>query len=144
MALPEFLREQASPVTLLPEQAQLSAYFNIDNGGGKLLGIYAQGNQAAVPLFEKWVEPLRDLGVTTVSMRESGSSDRDSFDPIGIPRSNSSRIRATTKRAAYATNQDVYERLSAPDLKQAAAVEAIFVFNAAMRIEMFPRKALPR
>jgi carboxypeptidase Q len=143
LALPEFLREHTGPVTLLPEQAQLSAYFNIDNGGGKLLGIYAQGNQAAVPLFEKWVEPLRDLGVTTVSMRESGSSDQDSFDPIGIPAFQFIQDPRDYETRSLHTNQDVYERLSAPDLKQAAAVEAIFVFNAAMRIEMFPRKALP-
>jgi len=143
MALPEFLREQTGPVTLQPEHAQISAYFNIDNGGGKLLGIYAQGNQAAVPVFEKWIEPLRDLGVTTVSMRESGSSDQDSFDPIGIPAFQFIQDPRDYEMRSLHTNQDVYERLSAPDLKQAAAVEAIFVYNAAMRTEMFPRKALP-
>jgi carboxypeptidase Q len=143
MALPEFLRERTGPVTLQPEQTQISTYFNIDNGGGKLLGIYAQGNQAAVPVFEKWMEPLRDLGVTTVSMRESGSSDQDSFDPIGIPAFQFIQDPRDYDTRSLHTNQDVYERLSAPDLKQAAAVEAIFVYNAAMRNQMLPRKALP-
>jgi hypothetical protein len=143
MAVPEFMRERIGPVVLQPEQAKLSAYFNVDNGGGKLLGIYGQDNPAIGPIFEKWIEPLRDLGVTTVSMRESASSDQDSFDPIGIPAFQFIQDPRDYDTRSLHTNQDVYERLSASDLKQAAIVEAIFVYNAAMRDQMLPRKPLP-
>jgi carboxypeptidase Q len=79
LALPEFIRQPIGPVTLKPEQALLSGYFNIDNGGGKLQGIYAENNAAMVPIFEQWIAPLKDLGVTTVSMRYTGSTDHVSF-----------------------------------------------------------------
>jgi carboxypeptidase Q len=143
LAVPEFLREQVGPVVLQPEHSKLSAYFNVDNGGGKLLGIYAQDNVAVAPIFTSWMEPLRDLGVTTLSMRESASSDQDSFDQIGLPAFQFIQDPRDYETRSLHSNQDVYERLSEPDLKQAAIVEAIFVYNAAMRDQMLPRKALP-
>jgi carboxypeptidase Q len=143
LAVPEFLREQVGPVTVKPEHALISGYFNLDNGGGKLLGIYAENNAAMVPIFKQWIEPLRDLGVTTVSMRETGSTDHESFDKVGIPGFQFIQDPRDYETRSLHSNQDVYERLSATDLKQAAVVEAIFVYNTAMRDQMLPRKPLP-
>jgi carboxypeptidase Q len=143
LGVPEFLREQVGPVTLKPEHSLISGYFNLDNGGGKLLGIYAENNAAIVPVFKQWIEPLKDLGVTTISMRQSGSTDHESFDQVGIPGFQFIQDPRDYETRSLHSNQDVYERLSANDLKQAAVVEAIFAYNTAMRDEMLPRKPLP-
>jgi carboxypeptidase Q len=143
VAVPLFLRERVGPVSVKPEQALVSAYFNLDNGGGRLRGIYAERNAAIVPIFEQWIAPLMDLGVTTVSMRPSGSTDHEPFTEVGIPGFQFIQDpRDYSTRTAH-TNQDTYERLSSDDLKQAATVEAIFLYNAAMRDQMLPRKPLP-
>jgi hypothetical protein len=141
--VPEFLREVVGPVTPKPDYARISAYFNMDNGGGRLLGIYAEDNSAAAAVFEQWIAPLRDLGVTTVTLRPSGSSDQDSFDRVGIPAFQFIQDPRDYETRSLHSNQDVYERLSPDDLKQAAVVEAIFLYNAAMRDELIPRKAMP-
>jgi carboxypeptidase Q len=144
MALPEFVREWVGPLQLKPEHAQISGYFNIDNGGGKLLGIYAENNAAIVPIFQQWIQPLKDLGVTTISMRKSGSTDHESFDQVGVPGFQFIQDPRDYEPRSLHSNQDVYERLSPNDLKQAAVVEAVFLYNAAMRDQMLPRKPLPQ
>jgi carboxypeptidase Q len=144
LAVPEFLREEVGPLTVKPEHALVSGYFNIDNGGGKLLGIYAENNAAIVPIFEQWIAPLKDLGVTTISMRNTGSTDHESFDHVGIPGFQFIQDPRDYETRSLHSNQDVYERLSPSDLKQAAVVEAIFVYDAAMREQMLPRKPLPK
>src|SRR5258708_31392251 len=78
--VPEFLRQQTGPVTIKPEQANLDGYFNIDNGGGKLLGIFTEGNSAVANIFQQWVAPINDLGFTTVTMRNTAATDNVSFD----------------------------------------------------------------
>jgi carboxypeptidase Q len=143
MAVPVFLRERTGPLTTKPEYSLISAYFNIDNGGGKLLGIYAADNSALAPIFEQWIAPLKDLGVTTVTLRPSGSSDQDTFDDVGIPAFQFIQDPRDYETRSVHTNQDTYERLSPDDLKQAAVVEAIFVYDAAMREQMLPRKPIP-
>ena len=85
MELPEFLRKPAGPLTLKPEQKLISAYFNVDNGTGKIRGIYTQGNAAVDHIFEQWMAPLKDLGVTTISNRNTGGTDHLSFDAVGHP-----------------------------------------------------------
>ena len=142
--VPEFLRQEVGPLTVKPEQALISGYFNIDNGGGKLLGIFAENNAAVVPIFSQWMEPLKDLGVTTVSMRNTGSTDHESFNRVGIPGFQFIQDPRDYETLSLHSNQDVYERLSPEDLKQAAVVEAIFVYNTAMRDPMLPRAPLPR
>jgi hypothetical protein len=144
LAVPEFVREEVGPLTVKPEQALVSGYFNIDNGGGKLLGIYAENNAAMVPIFTQWMEPLKDLGAGTVSMRNSGSTDHESFNHVGIPGFQFIQDPRDYETLSLHSNQDVYERLSPSDLKQAAVVEAIFVYNTAMRDAMLPRAPLPR
>ncbi len=143
LALPVFVRERVGPLKVKPEQALISGYFNLDNGGGKLLGIYAENNAAMVPIFDQWMAPLKDLGVTTVSMRNSGSTDHESFNEVGIPGFQFIQDPRDYETRSLHSNQDVYERLSPSDLKQAAVVEAIFVYNTAMRDEMLPRTPLP-
>jgi carboxypeptidase Q len=143
LAVPSSMRERVGPLTVKPEHALLSGYFNIDNGGGKLLGIYAENNAAMVPIFEQWMAPLKDLGVTTISMRNTGSTDHESFNEVGIPGFQFIQDPRDYDTRSLHSNQDVYERLSPSDLKQAAVVEAIFVYNTAMRDQMLPRKPLP-
>ena len=122
----------------------ISGYFNIDNGGGKLLGIYTENNGAIAPIFEQWIRPLKDIGVTTVSLRKTGGTDHESFDQVGIPGFQFIQDPRDYETRSVHTNQDVYERLSPADMKQAAVVEAIFVYDAAMREQMLPRKPLPQ
>jgi carboxypeptidase Q len=144
MEVPDFLRQQVGPLVTKPEHALISGYFNIDNGGGKLLGIYAENNAAVASIFRQWIVPLKDLGVTTVSLRKTGGTDHESFDQVGIPGFQFIQDPRDYETRSVHTNQDVYERLSASDLKQAAVVEAIFVYDAAMRAQMLPRKPLPQ
>ena len=143
LAVPTFLRTITGPITPKPDHALFSGYFNIDNGGGKLFGIYTDGNAAIVPIFQQWIAPLKDLGVTTVSMRPSGSSDQDSFDNVGLPGFQFIQDPRDYETRSVHSNQDTYERLSPEDLKQAAVVEAIFLYDAAMRDQMLPRNPFP-
>ena len=142
-ALPEFMRRATGPLEVKPEQKLISAYFNVDNGSGKIRGIYTQGNAAVAPIFAQWIAPLKDLGVTTLTMRNTGGTDHLSFDAVGIPGFQFIQDDLDYESRTHHSNQDVVERLQAGDLKQIATVEAIFVYNAAMRDQMMPRKPLP-
>lgn len=143
VGLPEFIRKVAGPLELKPEQKLISAYFNVDNGTGKIRGVYTQGNAAVDTIFEQWMEPLRDLGVTTVTNRNTGGTDHLSFDAVGIPGFQFIQDPLDYEARTHHSNMDTYERLQPADLKQIATVEAIFVYNAAMRDQMIPRKPLP-
>jgi carboxypeptidase Q len=135
-------RTEKTPLILTPEHAKLSAYFNLDNGTGRIRGIYAQNNAAARPIFESWIEPLKDLGVTTVTMRDTGSTDHVSFDEVGLPGFQFIQDEIEYETRTHHTNYDTYERLQKDDLMQAATVIATFVWEAANRAEMMPRKPL--
>ncbi len=141
--LPAFLRKAAGPVQTKPEWKTLDAYFNIDNGSGKVRGIYLQGNAAAEPIFKQWIAPLRDLGVTTLTMRNTGGTDHLSFDAVGLPGFQFIQDPLDYESRTHHSNMDLYERLQPGDLAQIATVEAIFVYNTAMRDVMLPRKAFP-
>ena len=143
MQLPEFMRRAAGPLAVKPEHKFISTYFNVDNGSGKIRGIYTQGNSAAAPIFAQWIAPLKDLGVTAITMRNTGGTDHLSFDAVGIPGFQFIQDDLDYDTRTHHSNEDVYERLQAADLKQIATVEAIFVYNAAQRDEMMPRKPLP-
>ena len=126
-----------------PEQKLLSAYFNVDNGSGRIRGIYTQQNVAVDHIFEQWMAPLRDLGVTTISNQNTGGTDHLSFDEVGIPGFQFIQDPLDYETRTHHSNMDTYEHLQPGDLKQIAVVEAIFVYNAAMRDKMIPRKPLP-
>jgi carboxypeptidase Q len=143
MELMEFMRKAAGPLELKPEQKLISAYFNIDNGTGRVRGIYTQGNAAVDPIFKQWMVPLQDLGVTTISSRNTGGTDHLSFDAVGIPGFQFIQDPMDYETRTHHSDMDTYEHLQPADLKQIAVVEAIFVYNAAMREEMMPRKPLP-
>lgn len=142
-ALPEDLRKPTWPLTPLPANAKLSAYFNLDNGGGRIRGIYAQENAAARPIFEAWLTPLQDLGADTVTLRNTGSTDHAAFDDVGLPGFQFIQDELDYSNRTHHTNLDVYDRVNPKDLMQASVVLATFLYDAAMRPEPFPRKALP-
>jgi carboxypeptidase Q len=129
---------------LKPDQAKVSAYFNLDNGGGKIRGIYLQGNDELRATFESWMAPFADLGATAVTIRNTGSTDHISFDEIGIPGFQFIQDPLDYGSRTHHSNMDLYDRISANDLMQASIIMAAFVYNTAMRDEKLPRKALPK
>jgi carboxypeptidase Q len=143
LKLPEWARKVTGPVQIKPEQEKISAYFNVDNGSGKIRGIYLQQNGAVGTIFKQWMEPLKDVGVTTITLRNTGGTDHLSFDEVGIPGFQFIQDPLDYVSRTHHSNMDTYERLQAEDLAQAAFVEAMFVYNAAMRDQMLPRKPFP-
>ncbi len=142
-ALPSWARRNQGPLTFKPEYGKLSAYFNLDNGGGRIRGIYAQENAAVVPVFRAWLAPLADLGADTVTMRTTGSTDHVPFDSVGLPGFQFIQDPLDYFPRTHHTNMDVYERLQREDLMQASVVMAAFLYDAAMRDDMIPRKPAP-
>jgi hypothetical protein len=146
--MPTLLRREAGEVTVKPEQAKISAYFNVDNGTGKIRGVYLQENEAVAPIFDAWMKPFKDLGMTTLTMRNTGGTDHLSFDAVGIPGFQFIQDPIEYETRTHHSNMDVYDRLQPDDLKQMAVIVAGFVYDAAMRDQMLPRKpiekALPR
>jgi hypothetical protein len=124
-----------------PAYDSLAGYFNLDYGSGRIRGIYTHGNTAVVPVFKAWLEPLRDLGASTVSLADVGADD-DSFDEVGLPGFQFIRdyMEGRDSRAPH-TNMDVLDHVLADDLKQSAVVAASFLYTLAMRDAPLPRKA---
>jgi hypothetical protein len=129
---------------LKPGHGRLSAYFNLDNGGGKIRGIYCEGNAAVRPLFQSWLEPFHDLGAASVTLRDTGGTDHQSFDRVGLPGFQFIQEPLEYITRTHHTNMDTYERLVPADLIQASVVMASFLYHAAMRDDPLPRKPLPR
>jgi len=142
--MPTLLRREAGAVTVKPEQSKVSAYFNVDNGTGKIRGVYLQENESVAPIFEAWMKPFKDLGMTTLTMRTTGGTDHLSFDAAGIPGFQFIQDPVEYETRTHHSNMDVYDRLQAEDLKQAAVIVASFVYNAAMRDEKLPRKPIEK
>ncbi len=141
---PTVIRREAGPVTIKPEQAKVSVYFNVDNGSGKIRGVYMQENAAVGPIFEAWMKPFRDLGMDTLSMRNTGGTDHLSFDAVGIPGFQFIQDPLEYDTRTHHSNMDVYDRLQPDDLKQMAVIVASFVYMAAQRDQMFPRKPIEK
>jgi carboxypeptidase Q len=131
-------------MVLKPEQAKVAAYFNLDNGSGKIRGIYLQGNDMARPIFEQWLGPFHDEGAKTVTIRNTGGTDHQSFDAVGIPGFQFIQDPLDYGTRTHHSSLDTYEHLQPGDLMQAAAVLAWFVYEAANRPEPLPRKPLPK
>ena len=142
--MPTLLRREAGPVTVKPDQAKVSAYFNVDNGTGKIRGVYLQENEAVAPIFESWMKPFKDLGMTTLTMRNTGGTDHLSFDAVGIPGFQFIQDPIEYETRTHHSNMDVYDRLQPDDLKQMAVIVASFVFETAMRDQMMPRKPIEK
>jgi hypothetical protein len=142
--MPTLLRREAGDVTVKPEQSKVSAYFNIDNGTGKVRGIYLQENEAVEPIFQAWMAPFKDLGMNTISMRNTGGTDHLSFDAVGIPGFQFIQDPIEYETRTHHSNMDVYDRLQPDDLKQIAVIVASFVYDAAQRDQMLPRKPIEK
>ena len=127
-----------------PEHEKLSVYFNLDNGGGKIRGIYLQNNEAARPIFRQWLRPFKDLGAETISFGNTSGTDHLPFDQVGLPAFQFIQDEIEYMSRTHHGNMDVYDRVIADDLKQAAVVMASFVYEAAMRDEQIPRKPAAR
>jgi carboxypeptidase Q len=142
--MPTLLRREAGDVTIKPEQKKISVYFNVDNGSGKIRGVHLQENEAVAPIFEAWMEPFRDLGMTTLTMRNTGGTDHQSFDAVGIPGFQFIQDPIEYETRTHHSNMDVYDRLQPDDLKQMAVIVASFVYDAAQRDQMLPRKPIEK
>ena len=123
---------------------KISAYVNVDNGTGRIRGIWDQSNEAVIPMFEQILWPFRDLGVVAVKHGNTGGTDHLSFDRQGIPGFNFIQDPIEYSTRTHHTFADRYERLVIDDLKQAAVVVAATVYHLAMRDEMVPRKPQER
>jgi hypothetical protein len=123
-----------------PELAKTTAYFNIDNGTGRIRGIWLQQNTAVKPIFEAWIRPLKDLGVELLGPRSVSSTDHSSFDSVGVPAFQFIQERLEYNSRTHHSNMDVLDRVQAEDMKQMATVTAIFVWHAANRDALLPRK----
>ncbi len=134
---------ESEALVVKPGYDKLSAYYNFDNGTGKILGVYVQENHAVRPVFEEWIKPLRDLGVTTLTIRNTFETDHNPFDWIGLPGFQFIQDEIDYMTRIHHTNQDVYDHCLPEDLIQSAIVMACFVYHTAMREEMLPRKPLP-
>ncbi|HEX3155851.1 MAG TPA: M20/M25/M40 family metallo-hydrolase [Candidatus Angelobacter sp.] len=141
---PSVIRRENGPLTIEPEQAKVSVYFNLDNGSGKIRGVYLQENAAVEPIFRAWMKPFHDLGMDTLTMRNTGDTDHESFDAVGIPGFQFIQDPLDYYTRTHHSNMDLYERLQPDDLKQMAVIVASFVYEAAMRDQMLPRKPLEK
>ena len=128
---------------LRPEQAKLAGYFNVDNGTGAIRGVYLQSNEAVAPIFSAWMEPFKNLGMTTLTVRNTGGTDHLSYDATGLPGFQFIQDPVEYETRTYHSNMDVYERIQAQDMMQNAVIVATFVCNTANRDEKLPRKPLP-
>lgn len=131
-----------SNMELKPDHSKFSAYYNIDNGSGKVRGIYMQENDMVRPIFEAWLKPFEDMGASTITNRNTGGTDHLSFNSVGLPGFQFIQDPINYGRG-YHTNMDTYERLMMDDMKQTAVIVAAFVYHTAMRDELLPRKPLP-
>ena len=129
---------------LKPEHAKFSAYFNVDNGTGKIRGVYLQGNDRVRPIFQQWLSPFRDMDATTLSIRRTGGTDHLSFDNVGLPGFQFIQDRVEYETRTHHSNMDGYDRAQAADLIQASMIVASFVYEAANREGLLPRKPLPK
>jgi hypothetical protein len=135
-----------TPPAFTPDHAKFAGYFNIDNGTGAIRGIYLQGNQAVGPIFRQWIEPFRSIGMTTVTISNTGGTDHQSFDAVGLPGFQFIQDEVEYDTYTHHTNLDTYERLQPEDMRRNATIAAAFAFLAANREEKLPRKpatALP-
>ena len=135
----------ADPATMktTPEHDGFAGYFNIDNGTGKIRGIYLQGNEMVRPIFEQWFAAIKDLTEGVITIRNTGGTDHQSFDAVGLPGFQFIQDEMDYESRTHHTNMDTYERVQQGDMEQMAVIEAYFVYQAATRPEKLPRKDLP-
>ncbi len=126
--------------TLKPEAEKFAAYFNNDNGSGKVRGAYMQGNEAVRTIFRAWLAPFKDMGASTLTLQNTGGTDHLSFDAVGLPAFQFIQDELEYETRTHHTTMDVFDRAQEEDLKQAAIIMAAFAYDAAMRDEKLPHK----
>ncbi len=141
--VPAFMSRARGPLTVTKEWETLDAYYNLDNGTGKVRGVYTQGNYGIAPIFAQWIAPLKDLGVTTITNRNTGGTDHLAYDAVGLPGFQYIQDPMDYETRTHHSDMDTYDRLHEADLEQAAIVEAIFLWNTSEREAMMPRKPFP-
>jgi carboxypeptidase Q len=129
---------------LKAEHAKLSGYFNVDNGTGGIRGVYLQGHEAVAPIFQSWMEPFKNVGMTTLAIRSTGGTDHTSYDAVGLPGFQFIQDPVEYDSRTHHSNQDVYERIQPDDMMRNAVIVASFAYHTANRDEKLPRKPLPR
>jgi len=134
---------QPAPTPHEPAYSKFSGYFNIDNGTGKIRGIYTQGNEEVRPIFEAWMAPFKDMGATTITVRNTGGTDHQSFDGVGLPGFQFIQDEIDYNARTHHSNMDVFDRIQRGDMMQISVIEAAFVYQTAMREQKLPRKPLP-
>ncbi len=132
----------APKLITMPDYEKFSSYFNLDNGTGKVRGVYLQGNESARALFRQWLAPFREMGAATLSISNTGGTDHLSFDAIGLPGFQFIQDEIEYDTRTHHSNQDVFDRIQGDDMKQASTIMAAFVYSAATRDEKLPRKAV--
>ena len=128
---------------LKPDHSKFAGYFNVDNGTGAIRGIYLQGNEAVAPVFQTWMQPFKNMGMTSLSIRNTGGTDHLSYDAVGLPGFQFIQDPVEYGSRTHHSNMDVYERIQAADMMKNAVIVAAFVYHTANRDEKLPRKPLP-
>ncbi|OFW18316.1 MAG: hypothetical protein A3H97_07780 [Acidobacteria bacterium RIFCSPLOWO2_02_FULL_65_29] len=127
-----------------PAHATLSGYFNVDNGTGAIRGVYLQGNEAVTPIFDAWMAPFENLKMSTLTIRNTGGTDHLSYDAVGLPGFQFIQDPVEYDSRTHHSSMDVYDRIQAADMMQNAVIVASFVYHAANRDQLLPRKPMPR
>jgi hypothetical protein len=129
---------------LKPDHAKFAGYFNVDNGTGAIRGVYLQGNESVAPIFQAWMEPFRNLGMNTLTIRNTGGTDHLSYDAVGLPGFQFIQDDVEYNSRTHHSNMDLYERIQPQDMMRNAIIVATFALNTANRDERLPRKPLPK
>jgi hypothetical protein len=138
----DFPPDSYTPQSLKPDQEKVSAYYNLDNGTGRIRGVYLQGNEAVAPIFRAWLQPFKDLDAGTLTLSNTGGTDHLAFDAVGIPGFQFIQDPMAYFARTHHSNMDNWDQLSGDDLSQAATIIASFVWHTAQRDEKLPRKSL--
>ena len=133
----------AADMILKPAHAKLAGYFNVDNGTGAIRGVYLQGNETVGPIFSAWMKPFSNLGMTTLTIRDTGGTDHQSFDRVGLPGFQFIQDDVEYDTRTHHSNMDSYERIQEEDMRKNAVIVAAFAYHAANRDDKLPRKPLP-
>jgi hypothetical protein len=127
-----------------PEHGKLSAYYNLDNGTGTVRGVYLQGNVGVKDIFQTWLKPFEDLGAKTITVGNTGGTDHQSYDGVGLPGFQFIQDPMDYNTRTHHSNQDTFDRLVEDDLKKSATIIASFVYHTSERAEKLPRKPMPK
>ena len=129
---------------LKPAHAKFAGYFNVDNGTGAIRGVYLQGNEGVAPIFDAWMKPFNNLGMNTLTIRDTGGTDHQAFDAVGLPGFQFIQDPVEYSSRTHHSNMDVFERVQEEDMRKNAVIVASFVYLAANRDQLLPRKPLPK